>query len=163
MYIFGHAGLTLGAARAVDRGVDLRLALLLALAPDLVDKPAARLIPGLMAYNSRGFGHTLLATALVLAAALLWKRRTKPALVLWGCCAGHLLLDAMWVHPNPAILLWPLLGPLPKPTWPDDLWLTVWYVGGELAGIAILWTLARRHGLFERSRLTALLRTGVLP
>lgn len=164
MFVFGHAGLTIAAARAVDRGVDLRWAALLSLAPDLVDKPVVRLFPALVSHNSRSFGHTALFSLLVLGAALLWKRRTKPALVLWGCVAGHFLFDAMWRGDNPSVLLWPLLGDFPRPAHgPVFSKLTLAYVLGEIAGLVILVKLARRHGLAERPRLAAFLRSGVLP
>jgi membrane-bound metal-dependent hydrolase YbcI (DUF457 family) len=163
MYVFGHSGLTLAAARAVDREVDPRWAVLLALAPDLIDKPGAHLWPALVHHNSRGFGHTLLFSLIVLAALLAWKRRPKPALVLWGCYAGHFLFDSMWTHGNHAILLWPLLGAFPRPTYGHGFsWLSLWYVLGEVAGLFILVKLARRHGLSELPRLAAFLKSGRL-
>lgn len=163
MYVFGHAGLTLAAARAVDREADPRWAVLLSLAPDLIDKPGSLLWPALVQHNTRGFGHTLLFSLIVLAGLLAWKRRPKPALVLWGCYAGHFIFDALWLGANPAVLFWPLLGAFPPPVHGRGLsWLTAWYVLGELAGLAFLVKLARRHGLFERPRLAALLKTGRL-
>ncbi|MDD5303900.1 MAG: metal-dependent hydrolase [Elusimicrobia bacterium] len=163
MYVFGHVGLTVAAARAVDRDVDLRWAALLALAPDLLDKPVSRLWPALVHHNSRGFGHTALFSLFILAALLLRKRRPKPALVLWGCYAGHFLLDAMWMNGNPAVLLWPLLGDFPRPVHgPLVSWLTVWYVVGEIAGLIVVVKLARRHGLLERPKLAAFLESGRL-
>lgn len=163
MYIFGHAGLTIAAARAVDRDVDPRWAAALALIPDLLDKPGARLWPALVHHNTRNFGHTLLFALLVGAALLIWKRRPKAALVLWGCYAGHFLLDAMWLDGNPAVLFWPLLGDFPRPVYGPLLsWLTAWYVLGEIAGLILLYKLARRHGLFERPRLAAFLKSGRL-
>lgn len=163
MFAFGHAGLTVAAVRAVDREVDLRWAVLLAWAPDLVDKPVRVLLPALVHRNTRGFGHTLLLSLLVPAAVLLWKRSARTALVLWGCVLGHFLLDAMWQRPSPAVLLWPLLGGIPAPVrGPMLSWLTAWNVAGEIAGLFVLDRLARRHGLYERPRLLAFLKTGRL-
>lgn len=157
MFIFGHAGLTITAARAVDRDVDLRWAALLALGPDLLDKPLSRLIPELVNHNTRGFGHTLLFSLLVFSAALLWKRRLKSAAVLWACYAGHFVFDGMWRNVNPIILLWPALGDFP-PNIRGSFWS--WYmaamIAGELAGLAALY----RMGLLDRRRLAAFLKTG---
>ncbi|MBI2386820.1 MAG: metal-dependent hydrolase [Elusimicrobia bacterium] len=163
MFVFGHAGLTVAAVRAVDRDVDLRWAVLLAWAPDLIDKPVRHLFPALVSHNTRGFGHTTAFSLLVLAALLLWKRRPRSAVVLWGCYAGHFLLDSMWLHPSPAVLLWPLLGGFPPPVrGPVISWLTLWNVAGEIAGLAVLHRLAKRYGLLERTRLLAYLRSGRL-
>lgn len=163
MFVFGHAGLTVAAVRAVDRDIDLRWAVLLAWAPDLIDKPVRVLLPALVSHNTRSFGHSLLVSLVVLAALLAWRRRPKEALILWGCFAGHFLLDSMWLHPSPAVLLWPLLGDFPAPVrGPMISWLTVWNAAGELAGLAVLHRLAKRHGLLERPRLLAYLKSGRL-
>ncbi len=163
MFVFGHAGLTVAATHAVDRDVDSRWAAVLALGPDLLDKPVSRLFPALVHHNTRGFGHTFLFSLIVLAALLLAKRRLKPALLLWGCYAGHFLCDSMWRGDNPAILFWPLLGDFPPPVrGPIISWLTLGNVLGEAAGATILYRLARRHGLFERPRLAAFLKSGRL-
>jgi inner membrane protein len=159
VFVFGHVGLTLAAARAVDRDIDLRWAALLALGPDLLDKPLSRLIPEVVNHNTRGFGHTLLFSLLVLAAALLWKRRLRPALVLWGCYAGHFVLDGMWRNINPIILFWPALGGFPPVVHGPRLsWYTAAMAAGELAGLAIVY----RLGLFDRGRLASFLKSGRL-
>lgn len=163
MYVFGHVGLTVAAARAVDRDTDLRWAALLALAPDLLDKPGSLLWPALVHRNTRGLGHTFLFSLIVLAAILIWKRRPKTALVLWACYTGHFLLDSMWRSDNPVILLWPLLGHFPPPArGPLGGALGASYILGEIAGLAILVTLARRHSLFTRQGIAAFLKSGRL-
>lgn len=159
MYVFGHAGLTIAAARSLDRGVDLRWAALLALAPDLLDKPVRYLFPEIVNYNTRGFGHTLLFSLFVLAAALIWTRRPRTAFALWACYAGHFLFDSMWRGENPVILLWPLLGDFPPYVRGNIVsLLTLSNVLCELAGLYAV----HRLGLFNRPRLTALLKTGRL-
>ena len=164
MFVFGHAGLTIAAARSVERDTDLRWAVFLALAPDLLDKPLSRLLPALVHHNTRSFGHTLLFSFFVLAALLLWKRRARPALLLWGCYLGHFLFDSMWRNENPVILFWPLLGDFPTPIHGRFLSpLGAWYLFGELVGLVILVRLYRRHRLFERPRLDAFLSSGRLP
>ncbi len=163
MLVFGHAGLTISAARAVDRDVDPRWAAALALGPDLLDKPVSLLCPALVNSNTRGFGHTALAALFVLTALLIWKRRLKPALVLWACYAGHFLLDNMWRNDNLAILFWPLLGDFPPfVRGPIANSFTPWNVLGEVVGLILLYKLARRHGLFERAKLAAFLKSGRL-
>lgn len=163
MFVFGHAGLTVAAARAVDRDVDVRWAAVLALGPDLLDKPLSRLIPAVVNHNTRGFGHSLLFSLAVLAALLLWTRKPRAALLLWGCYAGHFLLDCMWRHRNPAILFWPLLGGFPPPVrGPFISWFTLVNVLGELAGLTVVVKLVGRHRLRERPRLLAFLKSGKL-
>jgi inner membrane protein len=153
VFVFGHAGLTIAAARRADPGVDARWAAALALGPDLIDKPLSRLFPALVHHNTRNFGHTLLFSLFVFAALLVWKRRPKAALLLWACYAGHLFLDAMWTKGNHAILFWPLLGDFPAPVHGHHFsWLTVWYAAGELAGLAIVVRLVRREKLLKRFR-----------
>ena len=163
MYIFGHAGLTVAAVRAVDRDADLRWAVLLAWAPDIIDKPGSRLWPALINHNTRGFGHTLIFSLLVLGALMVWKRRPKAAILLWACYAGHFLFDSMWRNDNPIILLWPLLGDFPRPIrGPLFSELVLTSVLAEIIGLVILVRLARRHGLFDRAKLSAFLRSGRL-
>lgn len=163
MYVFGHTGLTVAAAHSADRSVDLRWATFLALAPDLLDKPLSRLLPALVHHNTRSFGHTILFSLVVLAALLLWKRRPKPAFLLWGCYLGHFLFDSMWRNDNPIILFWPLLGDFPRPVRTSIFSeFVLWTVVAEIIGLGILVKLARRHGLFEREKLAAFLRSGRL-
>jgi membrane-bound metal-dependent hydrolase YbcI (DUF457 family) len=163
MYVFGHVGLTIAAARAADRDADLRWAAVLAVAPDILDKPGSRLWPALVRHNTRGFGHTALFSLFVLAGLLIWKRRPKTTLVMWGCYVGHFLLDTMWRGDNRAILFWPLLGEFPPLVFgPVSRGLAAWYILGEIAGLVLLVTLARRHGLLERPKLAAFLKSGRL-
>ncbi len=159
MFVFGHAGLTLAAARAVDREIDPRWAVLFAWGPDLIDKPIRLLLPVFSNHNTRSLGHSLALSLAVFAGLLLWKRKPKPALVLWACYAGHFLLDSMWLHPSPIVLCWPLLGDFPRPVrGPILSWLTLWNVAGEFAGAVVL----SRLGLFDAERLKAVLKTGRL-
>jgi len=163
MFAFGHAGLTVAAVRAVDRDLDLRCAVLMAWAPDLLDKPVRIIFPALVSHNTRGLGHSAAFSLVVLAALLLTQRRPRTALLLWGCYLGHFLLDSMWLHPSPVVLFWPLLGDFPPPVrGPIFSWLTLWNAAGELAGLTVLYKLAGRHGLLERGRFLAYLKSGRL-
>lgn len=159
MFVLGHAGLTLAAARAVDREIDPRWAVLLAVGPDLIDKPIRLLLPAFSNHNTRSLGHSLALSLAIFVGVFLWKRKPKAALVLWGCYAGHFLLDSMWLHPSPIVLLWPMLGDFPRPIrGPMLSWLTLWNVLGELAGLVCL----HRLGLLDASRLKTVLKSGRL-
>lgn len=160
MFPLGHVGPAVSAARRW--GADPRWAAFFALGPDLIDKPLSVLAPALVSGNTRNFGHTALAAAVVLAALLAARKRIRGVALLWGCWAAHLALDRMWRDDCPVIFLWPLRGPFPRPV-PDgftDTHLTPWYLGGELVGLFLLVAFVRRHGLADRARLADFLRTG---
>jgi hypothetical protein len=142
----GHVGLTATAAKLADRDIDLRWAAFLSVLPDLIDKPIVLLAPVFVAENTRSFGHTALsALALAVVLALL---RVPPrrALIYWACYAGHFLFDLMWIVDNPRTLLWPFLGPFPKPLRGGLLKrkLMFYNLAMELAGLAAGVWLARR-------------------
>ncbi|MFI5360974.1 MAG: metal-dependent hydrolase [Elusimicrobiota bacterium] len=163
MYLFGHVGLTVAAVRAVDRETDLRLPILLSMLPDIIDKPVAVLMPAVVHWNSRNFGHTLLGAAAVLA-ILLANRRLANPLLLWSCYAGHLVLDRIWLNDGPAIFFWPFLGAFPRWSFdsPPTPYLFTYNIVGETIGLGILLSLARRHRLFGAPRWRAFVRTGRL-
>src|SRR5579872_4457661 len=148
MLLFGHVGLTVGAARRLDPRADLRAPAVLSMLPDLIDKPVRVLWPALVHGSTRSFGHSLAGAAAalaVLASLPLGRRRT---LVLWGCYAGHLVLDRMWLPDSVAVLLWPLRGPLPAPApGPPFLesHLMLYNACGEALGLLILLHLAWRR------------------
>lgn len=164
MFIFGHIGFTVAAVRVVDRETDLRLPMLLSILPDLLDKPAAFLLPNLVRGNTRNFGHTLLCAFVVLAFLLARRRRLGSLLLLWACYVGHFLLDRMWLDKDPTILFWPFLGAFPQwsPEWPRTPHLIPYNVAGETLGLGILLGLAWRHRLFVRPRWNAFLKNGRL-
>lgn len=156
MFILGHVGLTATAAHAVDRGSDLRLAALMAVLPDLIDKPAYLAFPGLFSGNTRGFGHTFVAAFAVAAVLAVLRRRRGDWALLSVCYAAHMLLDLGWTSNHPRILLWPLLGPLPPPVRESYLPVFVFYnLAGEILGAVLILLLVRRHRLLEPARLRA--------
>ncbi len=164
MLIFGHVGLTTAAAQAVRPGEDLRAPALMSLLPDLIDKPVRVLWPALVNDSTRGFAHSLAGAAVVLIALVAARGRRPRTALLWACYAGHLVLDRMWLAQDRIVLLWPLLGPFPRPG-PGSVLLAhlnYYDVGGEFVGLLLLLELARRHRLFERARLLAFCRTGEL-
>lgn len=153
MHILGHTMLTVAAARAVDLKIDLRLPILLSLLPDLLDKPIGVLLPALVNGNTRNFGHTLLVSSVVLVALLASPRRLGNPLLLWGCYAGHFLLDRMWLGNDLTILCWPLLGVFPpwSPDGPPTPYLMPYNIAGEALGLALVFRLARRRGRSART------------
>ncbi len=154
MLILGHVGITFGAALAAEsfrsqprsaaieseshlldrlqlrvvtlsRKIDLRVLLIGALLPDIIDKTVGMvLFPGIYGAG-RLFAHSLLFV-IVVALAGVWRYRTAAhtgLLVLAYGSAMHLLLDAMWR--TPSVLWWPFAGQLPRggtaENWPSRI------------------------------------------
>lgn len=136
MLVFGHAGITLGAALIIQsairekpgtavkeeagqrvcsaisfiNGLDLRLLLVGSLLPDIIDKPIGLVILRESMSYGRIYAHTLLFLLLI-ALGGFWLYRLKHKqwlLTLAIGTASHLILDGMWA--TPIVLLWPLLG-----------------------------------------------------
>jgi hypothetical protein len=164
MIFFGHVGITVAGVRAADPDADLRAPAIFAVLPDLMDKPAAFLLPHIVHGNTRNFGHSFAGAALVLAFLYVYRRHFCQPLLLWACYLGHFLLDRMWLEPGPTILLWPYLGAFPRhlPGGPKTPYLYLYNGLGEIIGLAILLRLALRHRLHEQERLDDFVRTGRL-
>lgn len=110
--LFWHAGATIAIARYSfrDDRMDLRMLLLGALLPDLIDTPL-----GMLFYDQLGgvrlFTHGLIFASVVMVAVVLSTRRGRPRKLWMPLAIGllfHLLLDALWLDPE--TLWWPLLG-----------------------------------------------------
>jgi membrane-bound metal-dependent hydrolase YbcI (DUF457 family) len=131
MLLFGHAGITLGAAALLagaanknhasqvkklspfiwlGKHVDIRLLLVGSLLPDIIDKPVGQFFFQETFSNGRIFSHTLLFLILVTVAGyFVYRYRRKLwLLVLAFGIFMHLLLDRMWLAPR--TLFWPFLG-----------------------------------------------------
>jgi hypothetical protein len=112
MLVGAHVGATLGAVALLPAraraSVDLRLLVVCALLPDLIDK-ALLLVAGRRLRRGAFAGHSVLAALLV---ALVAGPRRPAAWAYAGATAGHLVLDGLWGRP--ATLLWPLLGLAPE-------------------------------------------------
>jgi hypothetical protein len=164
MLPFGHLGLTVAGVEQADPQLDLRPPMLIALLPDLIDKPLYKLAPQLVNGSSRSFGHTALGAAAALAALWAWRKRKGEALLLWCCWLGHLLLDRMWFAHDPQVLFWPFLGPFPPPQEGGfiESRLGAYNLTGEALGLALLLYFAWSGGLHRRRRLSRFLRTGRL-
>jgi hypothetical protein len=165
MFILGHAGIATGAVHALDREADLRWVALVALLPDLIDKPIWLLWPGFANGWTRNAAHS--ATGFVVFAALVtawlgW--RSWPYVLAYG---SHLVLDRMWL--DSLILEWPLGGfALPHFTLDHrELWwqkfTDVWTMGGEALGAALLVGLAVRGRLWKAESRRSFLATGRIP
>lgn len=113
------------AARPLKR-VDTAFLALGSILPDLIDKPLALMIFGIMNHG-RIFAHTLLFL-LVIALLAVYFSDIRLASLSAGVLT-HLALDAMWN--SPTILLWPLLGPFP----PADPLSTLGYLHMLLQGL----------------------------
>jgi inner membrane protein len=186
LLVFGHSGITLGAAalastlgqlppsrfsRLLPFGnfmsrLDLRLLAFAALLPDVIDKPLGYyILPGVLG-NGRIFAHTLLFTlVLFVIGIILYGRRGR----IWGLTlafgsASHLVLDAMWRTPE--TLLWPAFGWGFPASGVTNLWRTLWealtshptvYVP-EIIGLTILGFIGVR--LIMKKRLLHFLKRG---
>jgi len=95
---------------SVGRYVDLRLLLIGALLPDIIDKPTGLLFFRETLSNGRIFCHTLLFLILIiLAGTYIYRRYQKTwLLVLAFGTFTHLIFDQMWRAPQ--TLFWPLFG-----------------------------------------------------
>lgn len=145
MLMFGHPGITLGAAALIaaavrrepagesaaaswfvplSRCLDIRLLLVGSMLPDIIDKPVGQFFFRDTFSNGRIFSHTLLFL-IVLAGAgfFLYKRyRQFWMLTLAAGTFTHLVLDAMWLAP--ATLFWPAMGfGFEKEVLDDWLWM----------------------------------------
>jgi inner membrane protein len=167
--LFWHTGATVAIARYTfrDDRMDLRMLVLGALLPDLIDTPL-----GLVFYPHLGtvrlFSHSLLLAGGVMIAVVLATRRGRPRKLWMPIAIGmllHLLLDAMWLDPE--TLWWPLLGwsftPAAASTTGSYLTavLTDWRVWvGEAIGLGYLLYLARAARLGDRAARRRLYASG---
>ena len=206
MLLFGHAGLTLGAAvllsGALTRGqereaamgavaatpprprlvvqrllsalaskmslwlttlgrrLDIRLLLVGAFLPDLIDKPLGQIFLSETISNGRIFSHTLLFILVIgLGGFYLYRRLHKVwLLVLVAGSFMHLILDEMWRIPQ--TLFWPFQGlsfeKIDLTNWLSNLFHALVHEPtvsiSELAGAAVIvwfiWSLARRGKIY---------------
>jgi inner membrane protein len=131
MLLFGHMGITLGAAALAARSVgnrkadpvektswftplsrylDIRLLLIGSMLPDIIDKPVGQFFFRETFYNGRIFAHTLLFLVLITAAGY-YLSKCRHQLWMLTLAAGtftHLALDEMWQVPG--TFFWPLMG-----------------------------------------------------
>lgn len=127
MLLFGHAGITLGAAAimagsvnrhsekkswfaSLSKYLDIRLLLVGSLLPDIIDKPVGQYFFRDTFDNGRIFSHTLLFLIVISAIGFfIFKKQCRTwLLALAGGTFTHLILDEMWRTPK--TIFWPLLG-----------------------------------------------------
>ncbi len=94
----------------LGKRVDIRLLLVAALLPDIIDKPMGHLFFREALSSGRIFGHTLLFLIVITLLGLcLYRSRSQLwLLVIAFGTLMHLILDQMWQTPQ--TLLWPLFG-----------------------------------------------------
>lgn len=151
-----HIGGTIAIVRYAfhDDRMDLRLLIVGAVLPDLVDKPLA--LFGFDIWHSvRLVGHSLLFGACLMTGVLLLTRRGRPRKRWMPLAVGvliHLFLDFMWTDAE--TLWWPFLGTAFTETgatgvvdYTIGLLRSPWMWVGEAVGLVYLLTLSIRGGL----------------
>lgn len=166
----------LGVATAViyfslgRRRIDYRIVLLGAILPDLIDKPIGRIFFEETFQTSRIYGHTLLASVVLLLGIQLFLRgdNARRWFILPIAMIIHLGTDAMWNLPE--TLFWPAFGTAFPPDPVDAYWLEALMrvftqpIEGlkELAGLGFLVYLGIAYGLHRAGAFKAFLRSGRL-
>lgn len=152
-----------------DPKVDVRLLVLGAVLPNLIDKPLGTVLwPGYFGAD-RLFGHSLLFPTVIMVVALLVTRRGRRRRGIMAVAIGamlHLLLDGMWT--STSTFLWPLFGAAFEAGRPE-YWgnlgeiFTPVAILQELVGLAYLVYLYRKAGLSDGPTRRAVAETGRLP
>jgi len=164
-----HVGATVAIARYAfrDDRMDLRMLVLGALLPDLIDTPI-----GLIFYGHLGgvrlVTHGLLLAAAVMVVVVLSTSRGRHRKAWMPLAIGlllHVVLDAMWLDPE--TLWWPLFGWEFSSAGPENVGdyvvdvLTDWRVwSGEVVGALYLAYLAVAAGLSDPEKRRLLWTTG---
>lgn len=137
MLLLGHAGITLGLTKGLEkylscRGmknltglIDYRLVFLGSLLPDIIDKPLGGLVLRETLGNGRIYSHTLLFLFFLIIAGKFacFKYRRPGLFVLAGGSTIHCILDGMWRSPE--TFLWPVNG-WTFPKGDPENWLRLW-------------------------------------
>lgn len=161
----------LNGIKGIIGSIDYRMIFVGSLLPDIIDKPVwlfARSLNSGNYLSGRDYVHTLLFNLALFIGGLVLVRYRKSWLLVTSLSSFmHLLLDQMWR--NPVVLLWPLLGPLPKPEGEIFDWFAyiirrlfsnpVVYVP-EIIGLVFVSLFAYR--LLMRKRVISFLRGGAI-
>jgi len=169
--LFWHVAATTAITRYTfrDERMDLRLLLIGALLPDLIDTPL-----GLVGYSSFGsvrlFSHSLVFAGGLMTWIVLATRRGRPRKKWMPLAIGvllHLFLDGMWADPE--TLWWPIFGWDFSPSAAADAAayvsavLSDWRVwSGEAIGFGYVLLTARRAGLGRHAARQQFAKTGLL-
>jgi inner membrane protein len=145
----------------LSQRLDLRILLVGALLPDIIDKPLGHIFLREYLSSGRTFAHTLLFAILRTLGGLLIRYRTGKnwMLVLSLGTFIHLILDEMWRQQWRSTILWPLYGlefPRAELTdWVGNIWdglthdPTVYIpeIVGAVVLLLFLWVLLRHRNL----------------
>ena len=149
--------------------VDYRLVLVGSLLPDIIDKPVWLIVNGLAGNTSlcgRDYAHTLLFNLALFIGGLVLIRYGKSWLLIISLSSFmHLILDQLWNSPE--VLLWPLLGELPKletAGWLPDIFEALFscpvvYIP-ELIGLVVILLFAGR--LVRKKGIIRFIRDGAI-
>jgi len=159
MMPLGHLGIPLiPFLLKKDQDWDIRLLVLGAFLPDIIDKPLGHLI--LPENNGRIFAHTVLFAVVLLTTALAFRRLMPLSLGV----SVHLLVDGIFLDPHGA--LWPLLGAFRSTDYELIRWLHAfnepYTIMEELFGLTIIALIVWQYGLYSRKGLSRFLRKGRL-
>ena len=170
--IFWHVGGTVFLARWVfrDPEMDLRVLVLGAMLPDLIDKPIGSILFTSYYGTGRLYAHTLLFAAVVMTVVMISTRRGSRARKRWMALPIGVLIHLLLDMPiDAATLWWPVLG-LEFPPFAEGalvdlvayLLKSPWVLVQEAVGLAYLVALYRRARLGEPEQRRQLLETGTL-
>jgi inner membrane protein len=146
--------------------IDYRMVLLGSLLPDIIDKPVFLLTANNVSFSGRAYAHTLLFNLILLIAGLVLIRYRKFWLLIISLSSFmHLILDQMWN--SPAVLFWPLLGPLPKGEtagWVSSMYHSLYscpevYIP-EIIGFVIILLFA--YSLVKRKSIISFIKSGAI-
>lgn len=151
--------------------LDVRILLIGALLPDIIDKSLGHIFFQEYLSSGRTFAHTLLFAVVIMVGGLLIHYRTGKnwMLILSAGTFIHLILDQMWLSQWRSTILWPFYGlEFPKAEltgWIGNIWYALLhqpavYIPEIIGGVVItlfLWMLVRNGklpGFLKRGRLT---------
>ncbi len=165
MLPLGHIGITIGVVHAVNRKVDLRKVAVLAIAPDLLDKPLGLLFPKIFFNHTHIFGHSLLFSIAILIGFFYFRKQLVFPFLLWASYFGHMALDRIWKF-TPHTFLWPFLGQVPPEQFTA---LERWKIGlfnsynliGELIGLSVIIFLAWYYKLYTLKNFKTFIKSGI--
>lgn len=142
-----------------DLDLDVRLLVIGAMLPDLIDKPLGHLI--FPEDNGRIFAHTLLFSILLLMVGL----RFRPFLSISIGTSFHHILDGIFLDPGTS--LWPLLGPFGSYDFEVYQWLEAfvepYVISEEIIGLLMIVILAWNWKLMAPGNFRYFLKTGKHP
>lgn len=155
MMPLGHLGIPLLVpilGRRID--IDVRLLMLGALLPDIIDKPLGHIL--LSEDNGRIIAHTMLFAAGILILGVIW----RPGLSLSLGVSFHHILDGIFLDRETA--MWPLFGPFESYDFEVTQWfeafLEPYVIGEELIGLTILIFFIYSNGLYRKDRIVGFLK-----